>query len=291
MVSLAAATPVQDAKAALGGVIDAAQAKTIGGTPYLLVTHRRFAGGDQTVTLLKRFAGRYTPVWFTPRDVGGLGFPLLGAELTDLNKDGAPEVFYAYVNEGNEYGRELYQIVDLAKSVAYTAEIDYAQDGSPGTIFVGKSLNAPAVKAFLAFMEQKIARSDRLKDTRNPITRVSDTWMERYGAFLEQDALDPPLRITPVSAPLNSDVCRIDGSVDAKLTVGTTEYRSYFGLGLMAFDKAAGVCQLIMVGLDHDGPDTLQRINQEIHVPFRVSGRTAVYNPASRTLRWLKATP
>lgn len=58
----------------------------------------------------------------------------------------------------------------------------------------------------------------------------------------------------------------------------------------MAFDKASGVCQLIMMGLDHDGIDSLQRVNQEIRVPFRVSGRTAVYNPANRTLRWLKAT-
>lgn len=222
-VSLAAATPVQDAKAALGGVIDAAQAKTINGTGYLLVTHRRFAGGDQTVTLLKRFAGRYTPVWFTPRDVGSRALPMLGTDLTDLNRDGTPEVFYAYVNEGNEAGRELYLIVDLAKNVAYTAEINYAQDGSPGTIFVGKSLNAPTVKAFLTFMEQKITRSNRLNDTRNPIARARDEWIERYGAFLEQDDLDPPLRITPISAPLNSALCRIDGSVDAKLTVGTTE--------------------------------------------------------------------
>lgn len=282
----AEATPVSDAKAALSGVIVSARSVKLAGTTYLLVTHRPYAGGRQKVRVLKPFAGKYTTMWSSPRDYGdGYGDTLLGTDLTDLNRDGVPEVYFADVTAGNANGVETYTLIDLATKTSYTVEVAFVTNGTPGTISVGKALSTATAAPFRAYLEAKVARSEALKDTRNAFAKASDAWYEKYGAFLNHDTFNP-VKIAPITAKYGSELCTLNsGSVLGKVTLNGIEYRSIFKFGLMSFNAATKMCAVILA-TPGDSPDQLTILRGELHIPLAYSGNTAIWNPAEKTLRW-----
>lgn len=282
----AAATPVSDAKATLGGVIENARSVPIVGTTYLLVTHRPYAGGRLSVTVLKPFAGTYTTMWSSPRDYGeGYGDALLGTDLTDLNRDGVPEVYLADVTAGNANGVETYTLVDLATKASYTVEVSFMTDGTPGAISIGKSLSETKAAPFRVYMEAKVARSEALKDSRNAFAKAGDAWYEKYGAFLNHGTFTP-MRVTPITAKYGSELCTLEpGSVLRKATLNGLEYRSVFKFGLVSFNAATKTCAVILA-TPGDSPDQLEFLRGELHIPLVYSGKTAIWNPDRHTLRW-----
>ena len=282
----ASATPASDAKITLNGVIDGARSVNFSGTTYLLVTHRPYAGGRQKVTVLKPFAGKYTTLWTSPRDYGGgYGDSILGTDLTDLNRDGVPEVYLADVNAGNASGVETYTLVDLATKASYTVEVSFATNGTPGQISIGKSLGTANAAPFRTYLEARVARSEALKDTRNAFTKASDAWYETYGTFLNHDTVDP-VKITPITAKYGSELCTLEsGSVLGKATLNGVEYRSVFKFGVMVFHAATKTCAVILA-TPGDSPDQLKVIGGELHIPLGYTGSTAIWNPQKQTLRW-----
>lgn len=286
LAASASATPVSDAKATLSGVIDSARSVKIAGTTYLLVTHRPYAGGRQKVTVLKPFAGKYTALWSSPKNYGeGYGDGLLGTDLTDLNRDGVPEVYLADVSAGNASGVETYTLADLATKASYTVEVSFVTDGTPGDISIGKSLGTAKTAPFRAYLEAKVARSEALKDTRNAFAKANDAWYETYGAFLNHDTVNP-VKITPITAKYGSELCTLDsGSVLGKATLKGMEYRSVFRFGVMSFNAATKTCAVILA-TPGDSPDQLKVIGGELHVPLAYSEGTAIWNPEKQTLRW-----
>lgn len=273
---------MSDAKATLGGVIDSAKPVKIGATTYLLVTQRPYAGGEQQVVVLKPFAGKYTILWKSPPMFGD---GLLGADITDLNRDGTPEVYVASEEAGNASGVDTYALTDLATNTKYTVEVDFSQDGSPGTIFPGKSLDAPSAARYRDYLEARVATNAHLKDTRNAFSKASDAWYDRYGSFLNKDVVGPMV-VSPITASYGSELCsNLSGSVMSKTSLDGIEYRSIFKFGVMSFNPKTRKCA-VLLATPGDSPDRLSIVKGEVYIPLGYTGSTAVWNPKKQTLRW-----
>ena len=281
LTGVTAADPALDAKAALGGVIESAQGVQIGPVLYLLVAQRPYVNGEQRILVLKPFAGKYTVYWRSPPYFGN---SLLGTGLTDLNHDGIPEVYLANEDSGNQSGIETYTLTDLANNMRYAVEVDFLQDGTPGTILPGKMLDSLKASPFRAFLEARVAKSKRLLDTRNAFTKASNIWYERYGSFLNEGA-HGPIVVAPVSAAYDSELCLNAVSPMAKTISNGIEYRALFKFGVMSFNPATQRCA-VLLATPGDSPSDLRVTKGEIYISLGYSGNTVIWNPKQQTLRW-----
>lgn len=283
----ASATPAQEAKAVLGGVISDTVVKSVGNTQYLLAVQSPYQNGENHLYLLKPFAGKYAIVWHLDLEKDDFVTAMEDVDIADANQDGQPEVFFSYLRAGNHLGTELYKLYDTAGKKLYSVEVNFSWGGSTGDISIDPQLEKSAATPFLKFLEGKVAGSKYLQDNRNASAQARDAWFEQYGGFFKRDAGSPPLRIRGDWKPFTDEACRSDGSVNGISRIGNTEYRSYFQYGLVAFNQTNHQCALLLGYELYNHVRQQTVVNGEVRITFE-NGSIAAFQPSTGTARWVR---
>lgn len=268
-----------------GEIEDMVQLQATGGIQYLAALYD-VPGVGPKVAVIRKVGQGYTVIY----DEGTCCTVNDDLRLTDLNKDGVPEVFYAGASGGSGLTSYDFYLTDLKDRQMYHANIVVGNNSGRGVLQYDPALLKPERAAFLNFMQPAIERSEGFKATKLPPT-LAELWTNQYGRFaLGQWA---KVQIKPNPAPLTSAACdtpraylkALDASTSA--TVGGVTYIAAFKGPVYAVNKAKGRCYVIyMPETYYDWIAPLKaRADGSLALYDRSDARKVVYfNPKTNTL-------
>lgn len=237
--SLAMATPQQEAKKVLGGVVSQAVSATFQSAYYLAAFSQPYDGGDTTVVLLRKVGANYARVWTRESNLGDQSSGFGSLQLVDLNKDGAPEL---YLNEttcgtgGCFPELSLYDTARKQRFVVPVTEMDPVID-FPAALLEPKNaafLNFIALKAAPITGAGQPTKADPLGD-----------WISRYGALSTGQRTS--FRLEPIYAPLGACPVTPAGSLVTRKKLGNLEFVSYFKSDVVVRDVSKKRCFRVYV--------------------------------------------
>ena len=168
-----------------GGTVEDARAVTTNsGDVFLLGNWSPYEDGDPQLRLLRSFAGSFIEVW--AKEDSYL-YQLEDIDLSDLNQDGFPEVYWKTNIFGNAIGDVTFVLYDTQTDYELEAMLSYTHGIKSNDVRIDPAFGDDLT--FLNFIEAKIADDEHfaLADTNSPDPEdpqnANTVWRAKYGGF------------------------------------------------------------------------------------------------------------